>query len=185
MEQAITNFDVKKLAVIVPARMAVNVPMFSQPPGQVREREDRLIGQVARLLHSGDQRSRRTRTCADGRFGESQRPAPHVDRVRSGEATLPDKDIHPQLLVAMDRIIVTNTRPKPAHTRHRRPEVIYDAVGDMQPKFGRVAHFRPGTRGPDHALGRDTADVEAIAAHEMPFDEGDLGAQRRGHSRRY
>jgi hypothetical protein len=80
---------------------------------------------------------------------------------------------------------MTDIRPKAAHTFHGRAEVKTEVGTTGNAKFSAIARImkRPGC--PDNRLGGDAADIEAVASHQMPFDEGDLCPQSGGSGCRY
>src|SRR5262249_30907133 len=84
--------------------------------------------------------------------------------------------IHAELRITMSRVVMTDPRTELPHPSHRRGEIVFHAVWDIEPEFLSFPDFGPCARGPDDTLGRDTADIEAVSAHEMPLDQRHFGA---------
>src|SRR5262249_32563836 len=82
------------------------------------------------------------------------------------------------------RVLRRESGPEPAHPLHRRGEVRAGLVALHAVRAG-VAHELRHVRGAQYALRRHAAEVEAVAAHEIPLDEGDARAEpgraRGGH----
>ena len=66
---------------------------------------------------------------------------------------------------------------QPAHALHRRGKSDLRLAGMVNAELGAGARVMGGPRRADHALGRHTANVEAIAAQEITLDQRDLRAQ--------
>ena len=158
-----------------------------QPFRALREGEDRLVGEVARLLDSLDGRMRRHRPGAGGddRLLEAQGLAVHLHGLGAGEAGVAQEHVHPQLAEALHRVVVADVGADAAHAFHHRGEVHLHVVRPADAEQAGVADLRHHARRADDALGRDAADVQAVAAQVVALDQGDLGAQaggaRRGH----
>src|SRR5439155_26617996 len=103
--------------------------------------------------------------------------AAHLDGVRPCEAPLAEEDVHAQLGVTMYRIVLADNGPQLPQTRHRGSEVVVHVALDPDAERRRVADLRAGARGPDEGLRGDAPDVEAVAAQQVLFDQGDAGAQ--------
>ncbi len=152
-----------------------------EPPRQLREAEDRLVGQVAALLQPRNRRGRGAGSRADGGSREGQSGVSDPHRVASGETSLPDEDVDAEPLETLGGIDVADSRAKLAHAGHRRTEVPRDAAGEGQAELGRVPRRRPDPRRPDESLRGDAADIEAVATHQVPLDQRHLGADSRGY----
>ena len=146
---------------------------------QFGQRKDAFIGEVSGLCKSWNGRLSRSRARADHRLLEGERLAGDSDDVRSREAAVTKEDIHAQAFIAMDGIGLTDPCPQLPHPLHGYTEVVLGSVWNAQSIFLGVAQFGPDARGADDGFGRHASDIQAVATHEMLFDQRDLGADGR------
>jgi hypothetical protein len=128
-----------------------------------------------------DRRHRSPGTGGDHRTLEAESRARHLDRVRSGEAATAQKDVDTVLVAEpAGRVVGTDLCPDPAHPVHDRGKIDSGIVGYLHAEARGGANVEHGTAGADHGLRRHAADVEAVAAHQVTLDEGDLGPHPGG-----
>ena len=154
-----------------------------EPPRQLRQGEDRLVGQEAGFREARDRRGGGARAGADDGPREAQRSGADAHRVAPAEAPLAEEDVDAEAPVALGGVDAADLRPQPAHAGHGGAEVALDAARERQAELGPVPRRRPDARRPEDPLRRHAADVEAVAAHQAAFDQGHPGAESRGHHR--
>ena len=147
-----------------------------QPPWQLRQIEDCLVGQAVQFRQPRHRRDRRPAAGRDHVAPGTDLPAAHLDQVGAGKPCLLAQNRHAQPLEALDAVVrgdaVDHTADVPTHggevdARDRR--------GDTE---GRARACRMGGRGSgDQALGWHAADIEAVAAHRSALDQHDRGTQ--------
>src|SRR5215510_5021101 len=142
---------------------------------QLCQRKDCFIREIASLLHPRYRWSRGARACTDGRLLELEALPSYLDRISAGEAGIPDEHIHPELRVTISRVVMTDPRTELPHPSHRRGEIVFHPMWDIEPEFFSFPDFGPCARGPDDTLGRYAPDIEAVSAHEMPLDQRHFG----------
>ena len=152
-----------------------------EPARQLRQREDRLVGQEARLRQPRNRRRRGSRPGADGGPREPQRGVADAHRIAPAEASRADEDVDAESLVPLGGVDAADRRAQPAHAGHGGPEVALDAARERQAELRAVPRGGPDARGPDDPLRGDAADVQAVAAHQAPLDQRDPGPDSRRH----
>ena len=80
----------------------------------------------------------------------------------------------------MCRVGTADPRAQSSHARHRLAEVVFHGAGNVDTEFFRELHLCPRSRCAEDALRRDTADIQAVAAQEMLFDQGNFRADTCG-----
>jgi hypothetical protein len=69
--------------------------------------------------------------------------------------------------------------PQFSHPLHHRREIDTHAVRNLDPKPARAADRGGDAPGADDPFRGHAADVQAIATHQIAFDQGDFRAQSR------
>jgi hypothetical protein len=129
------------------------------------------------------------RTGRDDATAEGEALALDLDRVGRDEPALAEEHVDAEVAETPDAVGLREVGPQPAHAPHGCAEV--SRARHRRRAEGRrgVLRLVPGASGPDKGLRRDAADVEAVAAHQVPLDQrhpspepgGDGGAhQTRG-----
>ena len=105
-----------------------------------------------------------------------------LDHVRREEAAVAEEDVDAGLAGPLEAVDDADPGAQPAHARHGEAEVggRVRGHGGAAEAPGALAGVGPGARGADHPLGGDAADVQAVAAHQVALDQGDLGAEPGG-----
>ena len=149
-----------------------------EPRGPLGQLEDGLVREVAGLREPRDRRRGGAGAGRDHRLLEAQLRAVHLDGVRPAEARLAEEHVDAELVaIARRRVLVADARADAAHALHGRAEVGQPLVGHAEPELpGRPRLVHPARRA-DHGLRRHAADVQAVAAHQVPLDERDPGAR--------
>jgi len=146
--------------------------------GQV---EDVFVIEVAGLREAWDRRRDRSGAGGDHRFGEFQAGPVDVHLSFAREACIAEEDVDAELFaVALGRIFVADSRADLTHALHGCREIRKLPLADPKPERFRGPGLVCEMRAANHRLRGHTADVQAIAAHQVTLDEGDLGAQTRG-----
>ena len=100
----------------------------------------------------------------------------------------PRKTSTPSPLKRSRRVVAADPRADAAHALHHGGEVGLDVSADAHAEGPGRADVADDPRGADHALRGHAADVEAVAAQEMPLDErharAEAGRARRRHQAR-
>ena len=144
--------------------------------------EDRLVGEIRRLVEAGDRRNRRHRSGGDDESPGAHQDAAGLDRELVEETCLRLDDANAQARHPLDRVVRGNGGDDAVH-------MIVDAamvdlgLDDVDAKGGGGAHgFRPLARR-EQRLGGDAAIVETVAAHAPLFDQHHGHAELRRHRR--
>ena len=156
-------------------------PDHGEARRQLGERKDGFVGQIARLGKAGNRGRGGAPPGADGGAGEVQGCVADLERFRPGELSLADVDVDPQSTEALGGVDMADRRAQPAHPFHGDAEVLFDAAGEGESEGGAVAGGGPDAGSADHPLRRDTPDVEAVASHQVAFDQRDLRPEARRH----
>ena len=149
------------------------------------EAEHRLVGEVAGLGQAFHGRRHRSSAGGDDRLGEAQGLAAHLDLARPGEPSLAQKHVNTRLTVALYRVVAADPRPQTPHARHGESEIHGGIAVGLDAVLRSVPQVRPRCRGADDALAGHAAVVEAVAAHEVFFDERHPRTEPRGADGRY
>jgi hypothetical protein len=92
-----------------------------------------------------------------------------------------EEDVHAELPAeAPRRVVRTDLRADPAHPLHDGAEVHARSRRHLHPERRRVTDLPDDVRRAEHRLRGYAACDEAVAAHEVPLDQRDPGAQARG-----
>ncbi len=142
--------------------------------------EDRLVGVVLPLFETRDGRDRGAGTGCDYRAPEPENAVSHGHPVRAGEPGVAEKDIDTEPGKTLRAVHPAQIGSKPPHPLHRRAEVARAGRRRPPEPGGRGPRVMPGASGGDHPFRWHAADVEAVAAHEVPLDQRHPGAQSGG-----
>ena len=116
-------------------------PDHQQMCRPVGQRKDGLVRQIARLFEPGCRQGRRPRTGRDHGPAKVQAAPIHFDRVRTGEVSMAQKDVDPQLVPETSNAVVSaEVRSKPSHPGHRFAEIA--GAADGRPAEFLVGHLR-------------------------------------------
>jgi len=106
----------------------------------------------------------------------------HGDGVGSSELGVADKNVVAKVTaVPLHAVVRGDGRAEHAHALHDGAKVHADLPlweDDSKPRAG--LHIVHGSGAADDGLGGEAADVEAVAAHVVPFDESRALAQGLG-----
>ena len=104
--------------------------------------------------------------------------------VGLGEAAVAEEDVDAEVAVKRSPpSLGADAGPQPAHPLHDGGEIDLDRRPTAHAELARAPRARRRAGGADQRLGRHAADVEAVAAQEMPLDERDPGARARRRRR--
>ena len=90
---------------------------------------------------------------------------------------LPQENIDSETRKPLSRIRPAELGAQCPHARHDGGEILLHLAGEVDTELLTSPNISPGTRGPDQGFGGHTADVQAVAAHEVPFDQRDFRAK--------
>lgn len=142
-------------------------------PGQVGEREHRLVGQETGFVETGYGGARGARTGGHDGAGKAQSLTRDLEGIGCNEGRCTEEDIDAQTSQSVHRIVLGDLGPHPPHALHGRA-----SVGDRRALRRSVLLLGMGLPpGMQEALGGHAPDVQAIASHEMPLDDGNPGPQ--------
>ena len=143
-----------------------------QPRRQLRQGEDRLIGEEACLCQSGDRRPMGAGTGGDHGPAEAEWFAGHLHRVRAGERGLPEVDIDAKAAESSRRIVRADAGSQPAHPLHDAGKIDPHAGRNVDPELCGITNLGGDPGGPEQRLGRHATNVKAVAPQEFPLDQG-------------
>src|ERR687896_102012 len=101
-----------------------------QGRGQLREGEDRLMGEEPRLGQAGGGRPVGPRAGGDHRPAEAKGLAGNLHGFRPGESSLPEVDIDAEAAEPGRRVVGTDAGPQPPHALHDGRKIDVDARRD-------------------------------------------------------
>src|SRR5262249_52241601 len=116
-----------------------------ETPRALRQLEDVLVGEKARLGEAGDGRPMSATPGGDDRPLEAERRPVHAHRTRPREAAFAEEHVHPEPPKARRRVVRADTRADTAQALHDGTEVHLDGPGQADAESGRRAEL------PDHA----------------------------------
>ena len=85
----------------------------------------------------------------------------------------------------MHRIVVADPRPQFSHAGHRSAKIVLHPWRNIQAELLGMPQIGPGPCRAYETFRRHTADIQAVAAHEMPFDQRDFRADAGSDHRRH
>lgn len=150
-----------------------------EPARQSGYREDRLVGEIARLRQSLERRRDRARPGRDRRAREAQRRIAHLDRVGTAEARIADEHVHAQRSEACGGVVGGELRAQSAHPLHHRGKIHAHFAGYDHSVVCRSPRRRRHSRGADNCLGGNASEVQAVPAHQSAFHNRDFRPQSR------
>ena len=155
-------------------------PDDGEAAGQHGEREERLVGQIRHVGETGDGRGGGAGAGGDRGFGEAERLAADLDRGAAGEFSVADKDIDAEFAEARGGIVGTEVGAEPAHALHHGGKIDGHVARELHAEARTGAGLGRGAGGADERFRGHAADIQAIAAEQMAFDERDFGAEAGG-----
>ena len=110
-------------------------------------------------------------TCGNHGAGKRQSLPLDVEPTRTSETTMAEKDIHAKVRKALHRIVSAEVSPQAPQTFHHGAEIDLQVTSVMHPIPTRISRVSPGSGAAQQRLTRDTAVIETVPPHEMPFDQ--------------
>src|SRR6516165_9362895 len=101
----------------------------------------------------------------------------HLHRAHTSESGLPEVDIDAEAAEPRGRVVRTDPGSQTTQTLHDGREIDLHAGRNVNPEVGSITNLGGGAGGTNQRLGRNAADVKAIAPQELALDQGHLSAQ--------
>ena len=154
-----------------------------QTPGALGQVEDRLVGEIAGCFQALDRRTGGARAGGDDGLLELEPGAGDLDRAAIDERRVAQEHVDAQGLEPLGRVVATEVGAEAAHPLHGRGEIGFRGHRRVPGESRRVAEIGVEPRRAQERLGRYAAEVQAIAAEEVPFHQRHLGAEGGGAGR--
>ena len=158
-------------------------PMTASRLGKLGQGKQGFIGQIRHFIQPNDGRSRSPCAGGDNRLFEGQPLAPDFNGTGIEKSPSADKHIDPQVGEPLDGVVRSNGCPQPAHPLHGLPEIKLHTIRYVHPELAGIPHGSSSAGSADQGLGRHTADIQTVAAHQVTLNQGNLCPQA-GRSRR-
>src|SRR5207253_1948219 len=101
-------------------------------------------------------------------------------RFRIDESGVANKNIDAEAGESFGGIVVRNPSADAPHALHDFPKIRARALRHVDAKLTRAPQLGHDAGGTNQRFGRDAADVEAIAAHQMLLDQRNARSQTSG-----
>jgi hypothetical protein len=155
----------------------------AQPLRALSQSKNALIGQTATLgqPRNGWHTGVATR-CNHGPCKDESLPF-DFKHTRAGKMTVAEEDVYAQRREALHRIVGTEVSPQAPQAFHNGGEIDLQVTVVVHAIVTRISHVSPGSGATQQCLTGDTAVVETVPTHKVPFDQSHARSQPSGASR--
>jgi hypothetical protein len=146
---------------------------------QLSQREYGFVRKRIGFAQSRNQWQRGPPARANSRAAKTQSAVANCERFRCGKSALPEKNVDPQAAKPEGAIMGRYLGTQSSQALHDGGKIDVRAVRHDDAELSRVAHLCGRPRCPQECLRRHTANVEAVAAHQLALDQRHFCAKTR------